>query len=227
MTYRYRNRAILDLPLLAADHDPANSKTLNRGRGGSTLDADFGAGAREPTKLTSRGYSFDGSDTLICSPDAEGYANTTGKVSAFVSCRLDDASDFRAPISWEVTGDTTTMNALILYTNIGPDLRFYSGPTGLVILSPDLIPEGKVQSLGVTNDGSVMVAYVNGVEVGRDSTPGVMTSDPQPMHVGARTDTGGNGFAGEIYKAEIYDFALDPTQALDWHHQAMAHLRWV
>jgi hypothetical protein len=57
-TYSYMDKAILNLPMRACQHQPSNSRTLDVS--GSANHAVFGAGSAEPTKLQRRGYSLDG-----------------------------------------------------------------------------------------------------------------------------------------------------------------------
>jgi len=68
--WNWRNKAIVDLPMGHAEHDPVNTRTLNRGRGGAGLDAVFGAGVASPTKRPDRhGYLYDGGDWMTITAD--------------------------------------------------------------------------------------------------------------------------------------------------------------
>lgn len=61
-TFRYRERAVVDLPLGAAQHDAVNLKTLDASPNGQHFT--WTAGATAPTKLSTVGYSADGGDTF-------------------------------------------------------------------------------------------------------------------------------------------------------------------
>lgn len=64
--YNYQNEAALWLPMTAECHDPVNLRTLDVS--GNGLHYRFGDGATVatfPTKLSARGYSFDGSNDYL------------------------------------------------------------------------------------------------------------------------------------------------------------------
>ena len=60
--YSYRNEPTIHLPMRMAEHDIANTRTLDiSGNAGHMV---FGAGAAEPAKLARHGYTFDGGDYM-------------------------------------------------------------------------------------------------------------------------------------------------------------------
>lgn len=63
--FNYRSKAVVDLPMGAAQHDATNLKTLDVSPGGRHFT--WTAGATAPTKLATVGYSSDGGDTLSSS----------------------------------------------------------------------------------------------------------------------------------------------------------------
>ncbi len=77
-TYNYRNRKVLDLPMLMAQHDNANNRTLDISGNGS--HAVWTPGASQPTKNTSQpGYYWDGGDVMSIASSA---SNTFGNGTA-------------------------------------------------------------------------------------------------------------------------------------------------
>ena len=64
--YNYQNNAKVWLPMTSACHDPTNVRTLDKS--GNNLHFRFGDGATIgtfPTKLSARGYSFDGTNDYL------------------------------------------------------------------------------------------------------------------------------------------------------------------
>ncbi|MFA5135466.1 MAG: hypothetical protein WC505_06810 [Patescibacteria group bacterium] len=63
-TYTFRSRAICCLPMGAEQHDPVNNLVRDTSGRGNHFTLGDGTAATKPTKLATRGYSFDGGDYL-------------------------------------------------------------------------------------------------------------------------------------------------------------------
>ena len=77
-TFNYRNKAVLDLPMDLASYDFTNKKVLDRsGKGNDATLGDGSTASTFPTKLSTKGFSFDGGDYLDLG-DKDAYSFTDG-----------------------------------------------------------------------------------------------------------------------------------------------------
>jgi len=87
------------------------------------IGADFGVGAAEPTKLSTRGYSFDGGDYMLT--DAIGEVMTS-EITMVATISITALTSSFPLLSYEVSGGTNIGG--ILYNDGGStSFRFYSG----------------------------------------------------------------------------------------------------
>ena len=204
-TYTWRNRLQVDLPMRMAQHDPVNGKTLNVGRGGSTLDADFGAGAAEPTKLDyRRGYSFDGSDYLEVALD----------VTAWTAISI--------LMTFDGVDNAFHRMASLLHSG-GDDIRIFWDNTPELIVTTD---DGAMNTVTVTNgngagihtvglifDGTTLFGYLDGVQRGSDNSNDFDFSGAAgTLTFGSFSGGGSAWYTGNILHSCAADFAMTPTQ---------------
>jgi hypothetical protein len=121
------------------DHDAVNSKTLNRGRAGSDLDAAFGAGAAEPTKLEYRhGYGLDGGDYFTVSAAAS-FPSGTYSVVMFLDIAvvggdyLFDATAGAGVGSCSLVGSVITPTSGTVYQDFDTSTTLRAGLRTIVI----------------------------------------------------------------------------------------------
>ena len=201
----------------AAQHDAVNTKTLNVGRGGSTLDADFGAGAAEPTKLDyRRGYEFDGAaDYMILSSFPSTAIWTvlltlqSLQMTATPNEYLLDAETGRLVIGWAAASNV---------------LQIYDGTwRNTVIYARD---DAAIHTLAITNAGAdVYGIYFDGES--RGTVAGTSRSLGGDVALGAEYTGTGRWTEMNLYHAGIADAVLTPTQCLQYHRSQMKRLHQI
>jgi|GEM_PF-4416098 len=162
-----------------------------------------------------RGLHFDGVNDVVSIPEKAGMLTT---------------STFTVETWVKPTGSFPSTHYLLRKTNdgysTGLEIYFYNGGNG--ILAADLYKSGmgagitynlpvswtnQWHHIAVTNNGSSMVLYVDGVQVGTTSVSGmVQTTNSSPIHIGAYTATGSFPFPGEMDELRFWNAALSQTQ---------------
>jgi hypothetical protein len=235
--YNWRNKLLLDLPMLMRDHDPVNTLSVNRGRAGTTLNGVFGAAPAAPTKLGyRRGYSFDGGDLMFCLNTVAvplgaplGTLNFPLTLGFFAKCDADFSGDgllWRAQHTVLEMRNEAAAGTRVVPFNIGFDQDTISlgrgGVKNLATYTPLAI--GQIYAVVGTFDSTNYNIYINGEQYGSGAHAGGDQSvDSQVaaanLSVGCRTTDGGapaNLFTGELYHAFLADFALSPHQAAQY-----------
>jgi hypothetical protein len=208
----------------AQDHDPVGDRTVNRGRAGIDLDGAFGAGALEPTKLGHRrGYSFDGGDIINVSA---GYSNTSGLVSVLLVWDGVEAGNTMIVFDWEDLAGN--IGAQVATTDNG-ELRFYTGALALNNAARANAVNyccERLNTLVGVHDGTDTLAYINGVFAAAAVTPLAPVADNDPISVGARVNESA-GYVKSIYSVGMADFAMTPSQAKQFHREAVQQFHQV
>lgn len=225
--YQWRNRLLLDLPFRIAQHDAANDQSLNVGREGSTLDAGFGAGAAEPSKLDwRRGYYFDNNDHMICST---GYQLSGDEVTVLVTFGgfKGGAADYL--FSWQ---SDTLNNTVAAIVSTATQLQFYTGSVAAAANSAQAtltnfgIVEGKITTVAGLHDGTNTSIYIDGEWVANAGTPLTPSITSYPLWIGARTNDS-TYYDGNIYHVGMCDFALSPQQIKQYHNSMLRRMHQV
>jgi hypothetical protein len=73
------------------------------------------------------------------------------------------------------------------------------------------------QTLAMTYDGSVIIGYLNGVEVCRTTANGTSHDNINLVHVGKSPSGQAEYFNGEMYKSKAFSRALTPDEILSLH----------
>ena len=216
--FNYRNKAVLDLPMNMAQHDPTNVQTLDVSGGGN--NAEFGDGSTAgtfPTKLTKHGYTFDGGDYLTGT--ATGLFN-----SAEISIVMEFYPDFVPSVNvryWLYTTSSASIYGFYKMDNANSNvLRCYLGNTVIVEIaeatySPYWRQNGK-NVIVITGDSAnnVTNVWLNEGHVVDGDTTAWSVADPSTLHIGSRYDAI-NQFDGKVTKFQVYPFVLTPLQVQD------------
>jgi hypothetical protein len=212
-TFDWRNRMLIDLPMLMADHDPVNGKTLNRGSGGSSNDGSFGAGVATPTKLThSRGYSFDGGDYIDIA--TTGMDIDTADFAVWMRLALGTAVN-----TTKYFCTTTALGITVVYNYTLGQLLCYNGMDGIVYSSFGV--GGQDHTVIFTRVGGIDYLYVDGVLVDTDATASGSVAASDHWYIAA-TVAALADFDGEVYQFGASDtLGLTGIQAADCHLQMM------
>jgi len=215
--YDYRNRAIIDLPFRMEQHDATNGKSLNVGRGGSDLDADFGAAAAEPTKLShQRGYNFDGGDHMVISHGSGfSYADAMSIMLMFIL--NSKAAD--AYIAEKRSGFDEGFE--VYYRNATDNLYFLVDGGGTAASATSLTNPsiGKIYTLVGTYDGAAANIYINGAYENAANETGSIANSID-MYLGAN-DGNADYLTGSILHCALTDFVMTPLQVADYHIQML------
>jgi hypothetical protein len=221
-TYNYRNKAVLDLPMRAAQHESTQTLDVSR----NNNHAVFGAGAAAPTKLAKRGYSTDGGDCMV-SPVGEFVSG--GDYSSFVVCRLATPASNAAIMSIENTAlSEFAGNYIFIKSNStmrvgGPFAGEYAELSGIAIGQLLIV-------IGVYSGGTSVRAWLNGVEgtPNTGSFSSTINSDTKMTHfVRGNLVTAPCGSGTEIYQSGIIPFALTPIQVADIHGKMMRSINRI
>jgi hypothetical protein len=211
-TYNYRNKAVLDLPMRAAQH-VAGDRTLDVSGFGN--DAFFNGGA--PAKLSKRGYRGFGSSRMDVLDDA---SVRPTKFTAAILCRssqrgnnvIFESGDGNAGFSIQRQVD----NAAVV--SIGGSLADSNNNTKL--------SDGAPHTYIVTHEGagqtSIFLDGVYDVAVDNTSTPLYVNGG---LNIFSRD--GLFGYNGDIYQIIFWNFVLTPIQVADLHGKMMRSINAV
>lgn len=208
--YNYQNEAKLWLPMTAACHDPVNVRTLDVS--GNGLHYRFGDGATAntfPTKLSARGYSFDGANDYLIA-----LANQTNPITQATWAVLYREKPITTTEYLYSHWDAGGVRALLLQTTA--NLQFYCGDivnTSAVNTAP--IPGQVSFFAGYRTTDGFRRTYYNGL-IGVPNITGVTL----PSTVVAINPRLGNGAGGGQCSCDIlwhghWEYALSELQLRD------------
>jgi len=218
-------RCQLWLPLQMDDHDPDNDKTLNRGREGSTLDADFGAGAAEPTKVDyRRGYSFDGGDHLLVPHDG----SIRFSIQVFsIFCTFGE-SVYNALDCLMAKGNAAATE-WVLYFSSSQSLVFWGDGGNIAVAFNYASTFQGVHTAGFCrNSAGVGALYFDGVPVATQAGIGAISlSTTKDVSIGASEEGTLRHYAGNIYEAGLIVDEFGCEKFSQYHRQAMESFQQV
>ena len=211
--FDYRNRASIDLPMGAEQHDVTNVKTLDVV---GTAHATFGDGTTAstyPTKLTKHGYDFDGGDYLTM--PVSGIFDST-KYSIVMEFYPDFPFDQDANMYFYDTTDSRTYLAHILG---GGMLVGFGNLVIASITGGTIAPawkQGQRNVLILTGDSSNNLTniWLNDTQILTDDTTAWASSDITTLTIGDRAILN-LGFDGKITGFQVYPFLLSAVQRED------------
>jgi len=217
-TYTYRNKAVLDLPMLMRDHDAVNARTLDRS--GKGLHASFGAGAASPTKLARRGYEFTGGDYLEIAYDPRLKFETQGGIE--VMCRFASLAAGTHLIA--CYGGASYTNGWLLSQD-GDDIQAYFRTAGPTIAYANRLTIGKLYHVMMSIHDGVLDLIVDGDWFGSAAYGANVVNDYTTLF-GSRPGPAWP-MDGEILLAREFAFGPTRIQAADAYVQALAALQKV
>jgi len=221
-TYTYREKAIVDLPMLACQHDPGNTQTIDVSPYGN--NAQFGDGVTPstyPTKLAKRGYSLDGVDYFKT-------ANVPGVSELTFAC-LVNLKDLSATQYIGVHSDSAVSVIQFLLLVRTTDFRFYAG--GLSSNNAATAVHGGrkgIYTLIGTADGTTTALYVNGgdpIYAAIPLAPSIAADQFIALGVSANLTT--FKLTGDLYQALKINRALTHLQVIDLHKKMMMRINQV
>jgi len=223
--YNWRNKLLLDLPMLMRDHDPGNTLSVNRGRAGAALDATWTAGVTAPTKLGyRRGYSFDGADIMLVADDA--------------SIRF-GTGDFTVLSTFGTTQSANPARTIVAKGTVGVDewlfyrfaaggiqsIRFYGDGGALNVTA---VWTGRHQGVNTgvfVRSGDDGFLYIGGQQVATQAgIAAVDLSTTKDASIGSANEGGERYWVDDIYHVGMANFALSPHQVAQYHSTMMRRL---
>ncbi len=210
--YSYRNEATIHLPMRMSEHDIANTRTLDisGNAGHMTL-------VSAPPKLVAHGYELDGALDYL-----------TGAISTdvFNNDPLSIVVEFTPAFNWDENAnrylfDTTGTDRYQLYKRDNA-----SANTLLLRLGNTLIgevPSAAYSPFWLQGQRNVLVVsgttgdtdiYLNGTQVMTNDASAWATAAPVGLHV-CSSNTGGNGFDGDIHSFQVYHRKITQMQVWD------------
>jgi hypothetical protein len=227
----WRNDLLLNLPMRHRDHDPDAGVSINRGRAGSELDAAFGAGAAEPSKLVDRhGMLFDGGDYLNVGDQSELDFSTEGSILVTLRLLTVPAAGDWDVIAGKQNWATSRNGYLLQFQGTQDNIRFDVATGAAVSAASSTIDLahflGKVRTVIGAWDTSGLILYIDGKENGFNATARVATPSGIPYVIGCN-----NALARfthmECYNNEACDFALTPSQAAQYDREQREELHLI
>lgn len=192
-------------PVAAYSFDQGSGSTLTdvsgNGNTGSISGASWTSSGRYGSAL-----SFDGTNDLVTIADASSLDLTTGMtLEAWVYPSA--SSSWRTVVLKEIVNDLSY--GLYLNSDDPPYPAGYIriGSTTYGAFGSTTAPLNTWTHVGLTYDGSVLRAYMNGVEVGSQSVSGSIVTSAEPVRIGGGT-VWGEYFNGRIDEVRIYNRAL-------------------
>lgn len=240
--YNWRNKADIWLGMRHGDHDPVNSRTLNRGRGGAALDAVWPAAPGIPTKLGTRhGYSFDGGDHLNLGTTLS-FGDGAGNDQPFSICWCGVVTvAAAASMLSKFNGDTSDGEYQITFV-IDGRIAFYCMTSNISDRIARIAPAGTLQTgttctIVATYDGTKssngIAIYHNAIRVDTSNSDGGayagMVPSVRPLTVYARELNAGYDryVTGSLYELGVVPLCLTPHQVAQYHREALAGLHTV
>jgi hypothetical protein len=208
--YNYMDSAVVHLPMTAAYHDPTNVRTLDATANGN--NATFGDGSTSstyPTKLSKRGYSFDGGTDYL----------TLGDISA---------STWAAAFLIKVDSSTASYNRIMGQASFQIDIAIGTTDTLAVYdggwkTCTEPFHLGLYSSAIITYDGTSLIMYQNGIQC-YSATAGRALSGATKI---GSSDAAGDNIDADILEAAIISKPLTPLQVADLHVRMMRQVNNV
>ena len=222
-TLDYRYRSLCHLPMRTAEHDAAGKRTLDIGPGAhhATL-GDGSTAATYPTRMSKRGYTFDGGDYLdLGAGNILGgpfticflvYTNNRDATKALFS-KESASNGFRL---WQTSGGSGSW-AFSVYDS-GGTIRTASGGRQTV--------PGKIVSVVGVRATAAHYIYIDGSLDSQYLGATATVTNTEKMIIGAKSDLSIK-FDGGVFNVELFNSALTDTQIADWHIRAMREINQV
>lgn len=211
--YNYQNNAKLWLPMTAACHDPSNVRTLDKS--GNNLHATFGDGATPatyPTKLSTRGYSFNGSMYLNVGTTVLLDFTTMGTLVVLFKPTLPPIN-YRAIITKQnwlggANGYSIYLNYPVVSTIV--DIRQVAVANVVNVASPN-VDHSQAHFLSSRWDTSKLKLYLDGYQSEVNQTVNATPAGFNFFIGGTST----YNFTGDIYFVGAWNYALTELQLRD------------
>jgi len=214
-TYNYRNKAVLDLPMGMAQHDPTNVRCLDVS--GNGKHAQFGDGSTSttyPTKQTTHGYDFDGGDYLTGT--ATGLFNSA-EISIVCEFYPDFATDDDVS-AFLLSSTDTTEYRIQKFNNFEANVLFMKlGDTSFGIAEATYSPYwyvGQKNVLVISGTTGATDVWLNGHQILTADNTAWSPTNPANFWIGSNYNAA-SLFNGKITGFQVYPFLLTPTQVQD------------
>lgn len=225
-TYNYQNKAVLNLPLDMANHDPTNVRTLDVSGGGN--NAEFGDGSTSstyPTKLTdSHGYDFDGTaDYLVASMGTDLNVGNTGSLTFKIEFSPDFDYDDN-DVTYLYGSSAESIFAVIKQNNASNnDLDIWMGNEKIdSVVEATYSPYWKkgqrnvliVSGTGGDGTSNVTQAWLNGVSIMNDTVEWYGGTTVATINIGSSYSPA-NYYDGKIHSFQVFPLAITKLQNED------------
>ena len=148
--------------------------------------------------------------------------NDTSSVSKFsVAAWFKTSNDFKSDaFIVSKPGSSNNLNYGIWMTSAEKIQGGFETSSGspMFATSPQSYSDGKWHYATVTFDGSFIILYVDGVQVGAKKTSGSPDRGDEPVRVGADSGELDDYFIGNVDEVRVWRVALTPIQVSDAYH---------
>ena len=232
-TWRYREHTKFYLPMRAEQHDPVNVRTLDAsGNGKNGTLGDGSTATTYPTKLTRRGYSFDGGDYIAMPNSDPIWSGTAGYTIAMV---INDApgSVDRTIFGEGYSTSTTPIFRLRSQATAGQNLVVQLRSDALVNLLNNVLSDsepfdGGHHTIIWTDEAGDAHLYVDGMEDATDFSYVSSGLTLDRTTIGAWISNAvAEQMTGEVLFCSSYTRKLTPTQVWDLHLSIIGRLNDV
>ena len=215
--FNYKKKAIIDLPMDMAHHDPTN--LLMKDASGNNNNAVYSNTGL--TKLAQKGYTFTANNSVSV-PDCAMLNPANISLEAWI--KISNTLSGYGVVFLKTTTINWTDGFGLTGVGISPPSRlgFWINSYNINYTTYDL-DIGVLYHVVGTYDGANKRLYVNGVQVASAaySTP-ISHPATTPLTIG--NGLGGVVFNGDIKGAKMYNFALTPLQVMDSYQKGLKEL---
>jgi len=210
-TYNYMNKALMHLPMRAREHDPDNVQTLDITKNAN--HAEFGDGstpATYPTKLSKRGYSFDGTAKYMdCGTGTGLMDNNDQTLAVYIKCNDLSSPSFQGIFT---NGQSVVADEQALFLLSG-NWRYVTSNCSLLAPATENNYVLLVATRYYDGANTTCKLYINGSLADTDVEAGISNQTVLDCLVGyLNTD---RYFNGDILMAAGWTIPLTPLQIMD------------
>lgn len=223
-TFLYERKALINLPMGIAQHDPTSVRTLDMsGKGNHGTFGDGSTSTTYPTKLVDKhGYYFDGGDSIKFNNYASIYAST-----ALTFCMTANLTDTTTKyiVGWLNGGGGGAGYGIAVNVTGTGKIEAYTCGAGWMS-TVNIIRPGHIFTYVYTQNGTSWKCYLNGKLDNSGTSLTSIIPDYGAKYLMRRQDVATYAF-GTMYDFKFYDFVISPIQAADYHLQMMKTINTV
>jgi hypothetical protein len=201
--------------MTAECHDPVNLRTLDKS--GNNLHATFGNGATPdtyPTKLSTRGYYFDGADYLNVGLAPLLDFTSTGTLVVLLN-PASNPTTYRCVLAkqnW--TGGSNGYSMYINWPSKNTRIDIRGIGTNVIDVASPAIDDRQAHFFSSRWTGSLLYYYLNGYQTSTAQTINATPAGQRFLIAASPTDNAYN-FKGNVYFVGAWSYALSELQLRD------------